>query len=208
MTQLNSSPPDCGAQDEIDLFDLLQSLWGYKVFIGLVAFVFAAAGWAYATYKPGQPDTYSAKAVLAVGSYVASTGQIFSLEPAGDLAQVINQTTGLKASLLRGSTGLVKISATAHAPKDAEELLGEVVEFVIKRHEAVGWLLGKEKIIRTTALIGDTKIQQSSLSEKRLEIIVLGVIVGLFLGSVAVLVWQSYVRRIKHAKARIEKESL
>lgn len=207
MTQSNTNPTDCNLQDEIDLFDLLESLWAHKIFIGLVALAFALAGWTYATYKPGKPDTYTAKAVLEVGSYVTSIGQIVTFEPAGDLVQVINKTTGVKASLLRGSNSLVELGATALVPKDANELLVQVVDFVMKRHEAVVGLIGKERLIRPTALIGSIQIQQQSLSEKRAEISILSVILGLILASMAILFRKFQVRRNKCGKARIEKGS-
>lgn len=206
MTQTSHPTTDCNPQDdEIDLFELFETLWVHKVFIGLVTLVFALAGLAYATYKPVKPDTYTAKAVLEVGSYVISTGEIVTLEPGGDLVQVISQTTGVKAQLLRGSGSLVELEATHLQPEAANQSLIEAVDFIVKRHQAVVQQIGQDRLIRPTAMMGTIKNQKQSLSDKTVAILVISTLLGLIVASMTILLRKSYIQRKQRAEARLEK---
>jgi len=184
---------------------LFETLWAHKVFIGLVTLVFALAGLAYATYKPSKPDTYTAKAVLEVGSYVISTGQIVTLEPGGDLVQIISQTAGVKAKLLPGSGSLVELEATHLQPEAAIQSLAEAVDFIVKRHQAVGQQIGQDRLIRPTAMMGAIKDQKQSPSDKTTAILVISTLLGLIVASMTILFRKSYIERKQRAEARLEK---
>ncbi len=206
MSQTSPPTTDYNPQDdEIDLFEVFETLWAHKVFIGLVILVFAFAGLAYVTYKPGKPDTYTAKAVLEVGSYVISTGQIVTLEPGGDLVQVISQTAGVKAQILRGSSSLLELEATHLQPEEANQSLIGVVDLIVKRHQAVGQQIGQDRLIRPTAMMGAIKIQKQSLSDKMTAILVISTLLGLILASMTILFRKSYIQRKQRAEARVEK---
>lgn len=208
MAQLLPSPgqTDCTSRDdEIDLFMLAETLWAHKFFIGLTTFVFALAGLAYSSYKPSQPDTYTAKAVLEVGSYAISTGQIFSLELGGDLVQIINQVTRAKARLLRGSASLIQIEVTHAQSEKANESLGQAVDFVVKRHQAVSRQIGVDRLIRPTSMIGVVQLQKHSLSEKKALIIAGSVLLGLALSVMLVLLRKFYIQHTQRAVERMAK---
>ena len=67
--------------DEIDLFDLLKTLWRWKWFvIGITAGAFVAA-FLFLTLQPEKPDTYTARADVQVGK-IANV----NIESVGDLA--------------------------------------------------------------------------------------------------------------------------
>ena len=206
MTQTSPPKTDYKPQDdEINLFEFFETLWTNKVFIGLVTLVFTLAGLAYATYKSGQPDTYTAKAVLEVGSYIASTGAIVTLEAGGDLVQVISHTAGVKAQLLKGSSRLVELEATHLQLDQANQSLIGAVDFIVKRHQAVGQKIGQDRIIRPTAMMGAIKVQKQSPSDKKTAILVISTLLGLIVASNTIFFWKSYIQHKQRAEARVMK---
>lgn len=205
MSQTSPPTTDYNPQDdEIDLFELFETLWTHKVFIGLVTLVFALAGLAYATFKP---KTYTAKAVLEVGSYF-SNGLILSVEPGENLAQVISQievisqTEGVKANLLRGSDRLVELEATNLQPEAAIQSLVEAVDFIVKRHQEVEQRIGQVRLIRSTAMVGAIKEQKS---DETTTILVISTLLGLILAFMTILFRKSYLQFKLRAEARLEK---
>lgn len=206
MTQTSPPTTDQNPQgDEVDLFELFEILWSHIVFISLVTLVFALAGLAYATYKPGHPDTYTAKAVLEVGRYITSTGEIVTLEPGGDLVQVISQTAGVRAQLLRGSSSLVELEATHLQPEAANHSLLGVVDFIVKRHQAVAQQIGQDRLIRPTQMMGAINNQKKSLSDKTTTILVISTLLGLILSSITILARKYYIQRKWPVETRVEK---
>ncbi len=194
MTYLKTMVSQADEKNHIDFFDFFSFILKYKVSITLTALCFASLGWVYATFKPGQPDTYSASVVLQVGSYISSTGQIFTFESAGDLVQFVHQTTGARASLLRGSSSLIEINQSAHQSEDAIKSLDQVVGLILARHKSIQFLLREEKVVRSTELIRGIRIQRSSIADKRLELVILGLILGFVFGLMMALIWEMFIR--------------
>lgn len=199
-----SSQQHNSCDEEISLFDLLETLWVKRWFIGLVTFVFAIAGFGYATLKLGNADAYNAIGFLEIGSYVDESGAIDILESNTDLALIITEKTGVAAKVPRGSKGLIVLSTVSEEPALARKLLIHAVEFVAKRHEIVVQRLSADRILRSSALVSELKVNNQYPNKKTL-VVVASVLMGLFLSVVFVFLRKSFNERKQLIRSQIGK---
>jgi LPS O-antigen subunit length determinant protein (WzzB/FepE family) len=120
-------------EDEIDLKELLLTLYKNKKLIAAVTFAFTLAGIAYAFIKE---PVYEVKAVLEVGGYKTSGAVNFVENPQNMIKRIeLENPESIEGiSLLKGTQNLVEIVTHAKSNEAGIETLKNIVDSVQKVH--------------------------------------------------------------------------
>lgn len=201
MVQQTNGQQNCGLDArEINLFECIEIFWAHKIFIIFMTVAFALAGFSYATLQPAQKDTYTADAVLEVGSYITSSGEIAILELGGNLVNVITEVAAVDAQMLQGSSSVIKLEATDVQSARARASLQKAIEYILKRHKMVAQKIGEERLIRPTAMVGEIHVQKHSTLYRKKLVVAVSILLGLIFSAILILLRKAYVSQRRRAK--------
>jgi uncharacterized protein involved in exopolysaccharide biosynthesis len=172
--------------DEINLSQLLITVFKYKLLIILIIMMTTTGGIVYSwTVKP----VYEGTVLLEIGE-VTTNGDnsiIKPLESTNDLIQLLSKTylssenDAIEFNSL-SSTIFVQISYAHNNKQSIQKKLKEISQFVIKRHEDKANFLKKANfIIRPTMISSAISISKTPIKPNKSLIVVISFFTGLIL---------------------------
>lgn len=194
MSLHNTEPTNYN--DEIDLFELWDILWSKKYLMLSITFLTTLAGFVYATYSPVNPDYYTGKVAVEIGTYMTNTGQIMSIEPAGDLAIIIAEKSGVSVSLPRGTTRILELQSTHQQQTKAKQQIEQALASITERHQNMAAKLSESQHLSTTQSVSEPSYKLISAEDKRALITAVAGILGL-MASVFLIILMNAIQNRK-----------
>ena len=181
--------------DEIDLFELWDILWSKKYLMLGITLLTSLAGFLYATYSPIKPDYYTGKVAVEIGTYMTNTGQIMSLEPAGDLAIIIAEKSGVSVSSPHGTARILELQSTHQQQTNAKQQLEKALASISERHQNMAAKLSESQHVTTTQPISEPSYELISAKDKRPLITAVAGILGLMASIFLILLMNAIQNR-------------
>lgn len=183
--------------DEIDLFELIESLWQQKVLIIVMTAIVTLGGALFAWLKPLDPVTYQATGLVEIGVYVSRNGGSQVFENPGDIALMVGQQAGVAANQPTGTTKLLQFSSTQVEAEMAEFAVQQSIDIVLLRHAGLERIFDPEQILRTLPTVQVGAVQLSTIPPKdsRKLIVALAFVLGGMLGVFAALIRNAIKKR-------------
>lgn len=172
--------------DEIDLFELFQTLWQQKWLILASTLIAPLFAFVFTVSQPVKPDMFQGKALIEIGAYASHDGVIHTIERTQDLALIIRQQLNVHANVPNTSVKLLEIQTSSIDQEESAEKLQEAIDFVLDRHEKFTSNQLKENVIQPTQVVGQTSVDRVLPKEDKLKLIlavafVLGGMLGVFM---------------------------
>lgn len=189
--------------DEIDLFELFQSLWEQKVLILSLSVLLPVMAFIYVTHIDRKPNTFNGSLLIELASFQfinQSDQAIQFIESADNLAQVSSRLSSVTATVPRGTLGLINLEVTDLDPNSAKQNLEKSLADIKARHEQKLANLQNIQIINPTSQIGDIVINEKSGLEKRNLVVAVAFVLGGMLGVFIALI-RSAVRKRREQQA-------
>lgn len=186
--------------DEIDLFELVESLWQQKLIIIVIITICALAGYSYTVYESSKPILYQGKILLESGAYITQENEIRNLHSPSDMAMMISTIKNVNASAPNGTSALIEVTIS---DTDKNEILAnfdKVYEFTEQRDNLLISKLESQQIIKVTRSIGEPEITKEPNKSTTL-VILLSIILGGMLG-----VFVALIRAATNNRRAIEKQ--
>ncbi len=182
--------------DEIDLFELFQTLWQQKWLILTTTIVAPLLAYVFTVSKPVNPDVFQAKALIEIGTYATEMGELHQIERSQDLALIIGEQLGVTVSIPKTSMKLLEIQTSSVNQNEAETKLESAINFVISRHEKYAASQLKANVIQPTQVVGESKVIRVSPKDKLNLILAVAFVLGGMLGVFIALI-RSAIRKRK-----------
>lgn len=181
--------------DEIDLFELFQTLWQQKWLILATTLIAPLLAFVFTVSQPVKPDTFQGKALIEIGSYVSHDGVLQIIERTQDLAVIISQQLKVQANVPKTSVKLLEIQTSSIDQEKSAEKLQEAIDFVLHRHEKFTSNQLKENVIQPTQLVGQTSVDRVSPKDKLKLILAVAFVLGGMLGVFIALIRNAIQKR-------------
>lgn len=173
--------------DEIDLFELAESLWKEKLIIIIITMIFAIAGYAYTIVEKNKPAIYKGEILVETGAYVTSENEIKNLHSPNDLAMMIGTLKNVSAEAPKGTSSIINVSISHHDEREVLAKFEDVFRFVKQRDDVLIEKLKPEQIIKTSQPIGEPQIDEKA-GKSAMLIILLSIVLGGMLGIFVALI--------------------
>ncbi|MDR9499972.1 MAG: Wzz/FepE/Etk N-terminal domain-containing protein [Hydrogenovibrio sp.] len=185
------------ADDEIDLFELFQSLWEQKWLIVITTFGAVFFAFLFTVVVPVKDVTYTGSALVEVATIEAegTENRIQVIENSEDTVLAMNNANAVSASVPRRSTKMIEIKATAKQSSEVQQRLEESIQYVVQRHRGMVDNLKGVRVLRATQQIGKTKVVKNSPSEKLNLILAVAFVLGAMLGIFVALIRSALRKR-------------
>jgi len=181
--------------DEIDLFELFQTLWQQKWLILATTLTAPILAFVFTVSQPVKPDTFQGKALIEIGSYVSQDGVLQIIERTQDLAVIISQQLKVQANVPKTSVKLLEIQTSSIDQEKSAEKLQEAIDFVLDRHEKFTSNQLKENVIQPTQVVGQTSVDRVSPKDKLKLILAVAFVLGGMLGVFMALIRNAIQKR-------------
>lgn len=181
--------------DEIDLFELFQTLWQQKWLIVATTLIAPILAFVFTVSQPVKPDTFQGKALIEIGAYASHDGVIHTIERTQDLALIISQQLKVQANVPRTSVKLLEIETSSIDKEKSAEKLQEAIDFVLQRHENFTSNKLKENVIQPTQVVGQTSVERVSPKDKLKLILAVAFVLGGMLGVFIALIRNAIQKR-------------
>lgn len=181
--------------DEIDLFELFQTLWQQKWLILATTLIAPLLAFVFTVSQPVKPDTFQGKALIEIGSYVSQDGVLQIIERTQDLAVIISQQLKVQANVPKTSVKLLEIQTSSIDQEKSAEKLQEAIDFVLHRHEKFTSNQLKENVIQPTQLVGQASFDRVSPKDKLKLILAVAFVLGGMLGVFMALIRNAIQKR-------------
>jgi hypothetical protein len=130
--------------DEVDLFELLKTLWRWKWFVIGITLLGGAAALLYASMQPEKPVTYKAAAKVQVGKVlnvnIESPGDVTAyLQSDRFTSRLPSEDASVEVDVERihDDSLIVTLSRTTPEAEPAEQTVRAAVETLVIRHRAI-----------------------------------------------------------------------
>lgn len=173
--------------DEIDLFELAESLWREKLIIIIITTIFAIAGYAYSIFEKNKPTIYEGKVLVETGAYVTSENEIKNLHSPNDMAMMIGTLKNISAESPKGTSSIIEVSVSNREEREVLAKFEDVFKFVEQRDDVFIEKLKPEQIIKTSQPIGEPQIAEKA-GKSAMLIILLSIVLGGMLGVFVALI--------------------
>lgn len=181
--------------DEIDLFELFQTLWQQKWLILATTLIAPLLAFVFTVGQPVKTDTFEGKALIEIGAYASHDGVIHTIERTQDLALIINQQLKVQANVPNTSVKLLEIQTSNIDQEKSAEKLQEAIDFVLDRHEKFTSNQLKENVIQPTQIVGQANVERVSPKDKLNLILAVAFVLGGILGVFIALIRNAIQKR-------------
>lgn len=181
--------------DEIDLFELFQTLWQQKWLILATTLIAPLLAFVFTVSQPVKPDTFQGKALIEIGSYVSQDGVLQIIERTQDLAVIISQQLKVQANVPKTSVKLLEIQTSSIDQEKSAEKLQEAIDFVLHRHEKFTSNQLKQNVIQPTQVVGQASVDRVSPKDKLKLILAVAFVLGGMLGVFIALIRNAIQKR-------------
>lgn len=182
--------------NETSILDTMSTIKNHLSLIISSTLIFAAAGFIYATFHPGKPDVYVAKALIEIGRYKNSLDDIAVLEPPADLAAILQKKFDITANPPRGTYALIEIQASNGDQATARQILQTSIEFIEQRHRNLADSFKGKQNITKTQLVSEPEVSLKSLKSKRPLITLIGAFLGILISALLIFTPQHTKKRL------------
>ena len=122
------------AEDEIDLKELIKTLWNKRKFI--VVFTLAATLCSLGYVVMTQPNpVYQGSVLVEIGETQSENFGSNPLDEVGNLVQVLSATLNVTASSPRGASQIIELTKTGLQKQAIQRSLEEAVDYILTRHQ-------------------------------------------------------------------------
>lgn len=181
--------------DEIDLFELFQTLWQQKWLILATTLIAPLLAFVFTVSQPVKPDTFQGKALIEIGAYASHDGVIHTIERPEDLSLIISQQLNVETNVPRTSVKVLEVKTSNIDQEKSAEKLQEAIDFVLDRHEKFTSNQLKENVIQPTQVVGQTSVDRVSPNDKLKLILAVAFVLGGMLGVFIALVRNAIQKR-------------
>ncbi|WP_029935184.1 Wzz/FepE/Etk N-terminal domain-containing protein [Thiomicrospira pelophila] len=188
--------------DEIDLFELFQTLWQQKWLILATTLIAPILAFVFTVSQPVKPDTFQGKALIEIGAYASHDGVIHTIERPEDLSLIISKQFNAETNVPRTSVKVLEIETSSIDKESSADKLQEAIDFVLQRHEKFTSSKLKENVIQPTQVVGQASVERVSPKDKLKLILAVAFVLGCMLGVFIALI-RSAIRKRKLQTAAI-----
>ena len=184
--------------DEIDLFELWNSIWSQK---WLILFVTSITVLLAAIYMFMAPPVYKGSALVQVQQVqfneVQDSKSYFSIEPEKTTVKIINEVAPAQLSAEKSINGVLNITMASIHKESIKNSIEETYQLVKDRHANIFLALQKNGAIEVlpTEMVGKVKVSNTPVKPKKTLIIAVALVLGLILGVFVALIRQAIKKR-------------
>ena len=185
-------------EDEIDLRELFKTIWDKRFFIIIFTFIITLISFIYVLLKNPTP-VYEGKIYFEMGEMKGETYGSKLIENTNDLASLINITFNENLSenpnalLKKSTTKILEITYLGENKDNIKNKLEKIKEFIMVRHQK---LSNFYDIAVQTEQIGDIKISEEAINDKKSLIVTVAFITG-FILSIFLVFFIQFIQSIK-----------
>ena len=185
-------------EDEIDLRELFKTIWDKRFFIIIFTFIITLISFIYVLLKNPTP-VYEGKIYFEMGEMKGETYGSKLIENTNDLASLINITFNENLSenpnalLKKSTTKILEITYLGENKDNIKNKLEKIKEFIMVRHQK---LSNFYDIAVQTEQIGDIKISEEAINDKKALIVTVAFITG-FILSIFLVFFIQFIQSIK-----------
>ncbi|WP_141054030.1 Wzz/FepE/Etk N-terminal domain-containing protein [Aliarcobacter cryaerophilus] len=189
-------------EDEIDLRELFKTIWDKRFFIIIFTFIITLISLIYVLLKNPTP-VYEGKIYFEMGEMKGETYGSKLIENTNDLASLINITFNENPSfskeenpnalLKKDTTKILEITYFGENKDNIKNKLEKIKEFIMVRHQK---LSNFYDIAVQTKQIGDIKISEEAINDKKSLIVTVAFITG-FILSIFLVFFIQFIQSIK-----------
>lgn len=121
-------------EDEIDLKEILKTIWKFKVFIIIFTSYFTLLSILYVTQKIVIP-IYQGKIYLEIGQIQNKNFAPISIEDVNDLAYILNLELNVRANIPKQTKNLLEVTFNNEDKNIIIETLIKVRDYVVQKHK-------------------------------------------------------------------------
>lgn len=180
-------------EDEIDLRELVKTIWEKKIFILLFTLIVTFISMIYVSFKNPIP-IYQGKTYIEIGQIQSQIFGQISLDSSGDLAGILSLKFKVNVNILNGTTKILEISTTSEDKNLIKQKLEETIEFIINKHKEK--MKFYENIIMTKQ-IGDIQIDNNPINIPKKKLIVTVSFVSGFILSIFIVFLIQFINSIR-----------
>lgn len=155
-------------EDEIDLKELLKTIWKYKIFILIFTVCITLISGIYVTQKVQIP-IYQGKIYLEIGQIQDKNFIPTTIENVDDLAYILNLEFGVNTDIPKKTKNLLEITFNNEDKNLINETLIKVKDYVVEKHKKQTEYY--ENVILTKQ-IGDINIEYEPINKLKKSLIV------------------------------------
>lgn len=169
-------------EDEIDLRELLKTIWESRKFIFIFTVVITILSVIYVSFKNPVP-IYQGKTYVEIGQIQSQKFGQIPLDTTSDLAQILKLEFDVDANVIKNTTSILEIICQNEDKNVIKHNLEKIFETIINKHKEKAKIY--ENVIMTKQ-IGDIKIDEQAINKpkKTLTVVVsfvTGFILSLFI---------------------------
>jgi capsular polysaccharide biosynthesis protein len=197
--QQNNSPMPHQYDDEIDLFELFQTLWQQKWLILSTTLIAPVLAYVFTVLMPYKSDYYQGSATIELATIQvnseASNQVVQVIEPLNDLAQLVPNLTSVSATAPRGASKVLEMSTTGASKEQVAEKLNKAIQVIEQRHQKMLANLKEVQVISATEQVGQNSIVLKSPKDKLKLILAVAIVLGGMLGVFIALIRSAIQKR-------------
>ena len=201
--QQNNNPMPQQHDDEIDLYELFQTLWQQKLLILSTTIIVPILVYVFTVLMPYQSDYYQGSATIELATIQVQAHQdnqvIQVVEPISDLAQLVPSLTSVKASVPRDATKVLELSTSGASKEQVFDKLNNAIQIIEQRHQKILDNLKEVQIISATEQVGQNSIGVISPKAQRMSklklILAVAVMLGVMLGAFIAIIRSAIQKR-------------
>ena len=197
--QQNNNPMPQQYDDEIDLFELFQTLWQQKWLILSTTLIAPVLAYVFTVLMPYKSDYYQGSATIELATIQvnseASSQVVQVIEPLNDLAQLVPNLTSVSASAPRGASKVMEISTSGATKDQVNDKLNKAIAIIEQRHQAMLENLKDVQVINRTEQVGKISVVLKSPKDKLKLILAVAVVLGAMLGVFIALIRSAIKKR-------------
>ena len=164
-------------EDEIDLRELFKTIWDKRFFIIIFTFIITLISFIYVLLKNPTP-VYEGILSVQIGEIQSENFGNKIIETPQNLSYILEVEFKVNPNIAKGTTSILEIKYSNEDKARIKTILEDVKNFIITKHEN-DTSFYKNKIM--TKQIGDIKISEEAINDKKALIVTVAFITGFIL---------------------------
>lgn len=197
--QQNNNPMPQQYDDEIDLFELFQTLWQQKWLILSTTLIAPVLAYVFTVLMPYKSDYYQGSVTIELATIQvnseASSQVVQVIEPLNDLAQLVPSLTSVSATAPRGASKVLELTTSGATKDQVNDKLNKAIAIIEQRHQAMLENLKDVQVVNRTEQVGQVSVVLKSPKDKLKLILAVALVLGGMLGVFIALIRSAIKKR-------------
>lgn len=180
-------------EDEIDLKELIKTVWNYKLFIIIFTGLVTILSIAYVMTLNPKP-IYKGSLLVEIGEYKTTENTFINVDNTNNLKVILEEKFNVNISTPKRTNSLLEIIVSNTNKSKIEEVINQTYNFVIERHIEK---LKTYKEFIPTKKVSEINISNQPINKPKKKLIVIVALVTGFILSIFLVFLMEFIKGIK-----------